>query len=60
VKWLGDGLMVVLVSAAAAVRCAVAMQQAARRPAAGAHLRIRVGLNLGEAMRDESDHYGTP
>lgn len=60
VKWLGDGLMVTFSSAADAVRCAVAMQQAARRPAAGERLQIRVGLNVGEAIRDESDYFGTP
>jgi class 3 adenylate cyclase len=35
VKWLGDGLMVAFPSAYAAIQCAIAMQQAARRPAGG-------------------------
>ncbi len=60
VKWLGDGLMVAFPSAADAVRCAIAMQQAARRPTAGECLAIRVGLNVGEALRDETDYFGTP
>ena len=60
VKWLGDGLMTVFASPADAVRCAVAMQQAARRRAAGERLSIRVGLNVGEVRRDESDYFGTP
>jgi class 3 adenylate cyclase/tetratricopeptide (TPR) repeat protein len=60
VKWLGDGLMGAFLSAADALRCAVAMQQASRRPVAGEHLAIRVGLNAGEAFRDESDYFGTP
>jgi class 3 adenylate cyclase/PAS domain-containing protein len=60
VKWLGDGLMVAFPSAADAVRCAVAMQQAAQRPVAGERLAIRVGLNVGEALREESDYFGTP
>src|SRR5437879_4358719 len=60
VKWLGDGLMVALPSAADAVRCAIAMQNAARRPAAGERLEIRVGLHIGDAFRDESDYFGTP
>src|SRR5262249_51306334 len=46
--------------AAEAVRCAIAMQQAARRRAAGERLSIRVGLNVGEVKREESDYFGTP
>jgi class 3 adenylate cyclase len=60
VKWLGDGLMVAFDSAADAVRCAIAMQQASRRPAVGERLEIRAGLNVGEAFVDESDYFGTP
>jgi class 3 adenylate cyclase/tetratricopeptide (TPR) repeat protein len=60
VKWTGDGLMVAFDSATAAVRCAIAMQQAARRPAAGERLQIRVGLQVGEALRhDATDYFGT-
>jgi class 3 adenylate cyclase/tetratricopeptide (TPR) repeat protein len=59
VKWLGDGLMVAFPSAADAVRCAIAMQQASHRPAAGERLEVRVGMNVGEAIRDESDYFGT-
>jgi class 3 adenylate cyclase len=59
VKWLGDGLMVAFPSAADAVRCAIAIQQSARRPAAGARLGIRVGLHVGEAIREEADYFGT-
>ena len=44
VKWLGDGMMTVFASTADAVRCAIAMQQAARRRAASERLSIRVGL----------------
>lgn len=58
VKWLGDGMMTVFSSTADAVRCAIAMQQAARRRAAGERLWIRVGLNVGEVRRDESDYFG--
>jgi len=60
VKWLGEGLMVVFPSAAEAVRCAVAMQLAARRPVAGERLTIRVGLNAGEALCEETDYFGLP
>ncbi|HEY5639578.1 MAG TPA: AAA family ATPase [Dehalococcoidia bacterium] len=59
VKWLGDGLMVAFESASDAVKCAVAMQQASRRPTAGERLQIRAGLNVGEAFVDESDYFGT-
>src|SRR5215469_5604950 len=59
VKWLGDGLMVAFSSAADAVRCAIAMQQGAQRPVAGARLGLRVGLHVGEALRDETDYFGT-
>src|SRR5262245_63144905 len=60
VKWLGDGLMTVFASAADAVRGAVLMQQAARRRAAGERLALRVGLHAGEALREETDYFGTP
>src|SRR5262245_12335285 len=60
VKWLGDGLMTVFASAADAVRAAVAMQQAARRRAGGERLALRVGLHAGEALREETDYFGTP
>jgi class 3 adenylate cyclase len=59
VKWLGDGLMVAFDSAAEAVRCAIAMQQASRRPTAGERLAVRVGLHVGEAFTDESDYFGS-
>jgi len=58
VKWLGDGLMVAFPSAADAVRCAITMQEAARR-APGERLSLRVGLHVGEAIRKESDYFGT-
>ncbi|HEV8623842.1 MAG TPA: AAA family ATPase [Acidimicrobiia bacterium] len=60
VKWLGDGLMVAFPSAAGAVRAALAMQAATRRPVRGEHLAIRVGLNAGEALRDTADFFGLP
>ena len=60
VKWLGDGLMVAFGSASDALRCAIAMQQASRRPVAGERLAIRVGLNAGEAFRDKADYFGNP
>ena len=63
-QWLGDGLMVAFASSADAVRCAVAMQQGAARQPAPERLQIRVGLNVGEVMRQEissgSGYFGTP
>ena len=58
VKWTGDGLMVSFTSTAAAVRAAVAMQRSTRGPVDGERLRIRVGINVGEALEDESDYIG--
>jgi class 3 adenylate cyclase/pimeloyl-ACP methyl ester carboxylesterase len=63
VKSVGDGLMVVFSSALDAVACAVAMQQAVH-----AHnqlgedppLGVRVGLDVGEPIREEADYFGTP
>jgi class 3 adenylate cyclase len=54
VKWLGDGLMVAFPSAAAAVRCAIAMQHSAGRRAA-----LRLGLHVGDVLKKESDYFGT-
>src|SRR5215510_5962358 len=58
-RWLGDGLLSVFVSTAAAVRCAAALQQGARGLVAGEHLAVRVGLHAGELPGDESDYFGT-
>jgi class 3 adenylate cyclase len=63
VKNLGDGLMVAFPSAADAVRCAVDMQQAVGRHNLRAEqvaLAVRVGLHVGEPIRDEDDYFGTP
>jgi class 3 adenylate cyclase/tetratricopeptide (TPR) repeat protein len=63
VKNLGDGLMVAFPSAVTAVGCAVAIQQAVDRHNArhgDDRLKVRVGLNVGEPIRDEGDYFGTP
>jgi len=63
VKSLGDGLMVVFGSAVGAVGCAVAMQQAVlrhNRRQAGPRLGVRIGLHVGDPIRDEDDYFGTP
>ncbi len=62
VKNLGDGLMVAFVSAVDAVACAITMQQAVARARASGELAfaVRIGLNVGEPIRDEGDYFGTP
>jgi DNA-binding SARP family transcriptional activator len=62
VKSLGDGLMVVFGSAVGAVGCAVAMQQAVlrhNRRQPGMRLGVRIGLHVGDPIRDEDDYFGT-
>jgi len=60
VKSLGDGLMVEFTNPAAAVRCALRMQQgAAAQQATGAAPNLRIGLHAGEAIRQGDDLAGT-
>jgi class 3 adenylate cyclase/tetratricopeptide (TPR) repeat protein len=61
VKSLGDGLMLVFHSAARALSCALAMQEAfaAYNAEHGEHpLGLRVGINVGEVIREEDDYFG--
>lgn len=51
VKWLGDGLMVAFDSADSAVKCAIAMQQASRRPTVGEGVQTLADGRLAEAER---------
>jgi DNA-binding SARP family transcriptional activator/class 3 adenylate cyclase len=62
VKNLGDGLMVAFVSAIDAVACAITIQQAVDRTGADGEpaFAVRIGLNVGEPIRDEGDYFGTP
>ncbi len=63
VKNLGDGLMVAFASAVNALSCAVGIQQAVHRyntRKGEDRLQVRVGLNVGEPIRDEGDYFGTP
>ena len=62
VKNLGDGLMVVFASAVEAVACAVDNQRAVdrynRRPSSRHLLGVRIGLHLGEPIKDGGDYFG--
>ena len=62
VKNLGDGLMVAFASPLAAVTCAVEMQRSVTVAGSGAAapVAVRIGLHVGEPMRDDGDFFGTP
>lgn len=64
VKSLGDGLMAIFTSAAQAINCAAAAQQAIDRHNLQSHgpepLHIRVGLAAGDVNVEEGDCFGTP
>lgn len=62
VKQMGDGLMAAFASPAAAVASAIAMQQAVARDSARAEypLEVRIGLDVGDAMEEGGDYWGTP
>jgi class 3 adenylate cyclase/tetratricopeptide (TPR) repeat protein len=63
-QWLGDGLMAAFGSAADAVRAAIALQRAARQGVDGERPGLRVGLNVGEVLRQGrgtgSGYFGLP
>jgi class 3 adenylate cyclase len=58
VKSLGDGLMVRFTEAGAAVACAVAMQRAVA--VCGDPMTLRIGIDMGEAVREQDDFFGRP
>lgn len=61
VKNLGDGLMYAFASPAAAVGVAVRMQEAvAAHNVDGELLDVRIGLYVGEPVREDGDYFGTP
>ncbi len=64
VKSLGDGLMIVFASAVEAVVAAAAIQAAVATTLhddeSAADGRVRVGLHVGEPIRDEGDYFGRP
>ncbi len=61
VKSLGDGFMVAFASARKAVACAVGIQRALEehnRQHPDQQVQVRIGLNTGEAIREEADLFG--
>jgi DNA-binding SARP family transcriptional activator len=60
VKNLGDGLMAWFTSPAAAVRCAVTIQQGAVGDGGEKPPAVRVGIHAGEPIAEEDDFFGTP
>ena len=62
IKTLGDGVLAVFGSAAEAVKCAVAMQQAVggQLPSRATPLAIRIGLAVGDVTFEEDDVFGAP
>ncbi len=58
IKSLGDGLMVTFTDARAAVACAVAMQRAVA--VCGDPMTLRIGIDMGEAVREQDDFFGRP
>src|SRR3990172_7541068 len=60
VKSTGDGFMLAFSSARQAVTCAIAIQRALeeRKHEPNPPLRVRMGLNTGEALQEEGDLFG--
>jgi class 3 adenylate cyclase len=60
IKAQGDGFMLAFPSARQAVLCAVDIQRALRRRAAGGDfpIRVRIGVHTGEAIRHAGDFFG--
>jgi class 3 adenylate cyclase/DNA-binding CsgD family transcriptional regulator len=62
VVFMGDGFMVAFASARKALECAVAIQRAfeGHNQSGPAHpIRVRIGLNSGEVLRESGTLYGT-
>ena len=60
VKTIGDAFMVTFQSAKKGLDCAIAIQRAfvAHNAADGEHVKVRIGLHAGEAIKDGDDFYG--
>ena len=62
VKTTGDGFMIAFYSARKAVTCAVEIQkeiQAFNLQNPDRQLKVRIGLNLGEVIKEEEDYFGS-
>lgn len=62
VKNTGDGFMVVFPSARRALECTIGIQrelETSARESPAPALRVRMGLNAGEALQEEQDFFGT-
>jgi class 3 adenylate cyclase len=62
VKNLGDGLMVAFASSLDAAACAIGIQQAVERHnrrEQSVPLSVRIGLHVGEPIRDADDYFGS-
>jgi class 3 adenylate cyclase len=63
VKTQGDGFMVAFGDAATALACAIAIQRAVledNQQRAGQELHVRMGLNCGQAIKEDEDFFGGP
>jgi class 3 adenylate cyclase len=60
VKTMGDGFMVAFQSAKKGLDCAIAIQRAfdGHNATNGEHVKVRIGLHAGEAIKDGDDFYG--
>jgi class 3 adenylate cyclase len=60
VKTMGDGFMVAFQSAKKGLECAIAIQRAFAEHNAsdGQHVKVRIGLHAGEAIKEGDDFYG--
>jgi len=61
VELRGDGFLLAFAEPAAALRCAIALQQAfhERNATAATPIRIRIGLHTGETIRDTDSFFGS-
>ena len=62
VKALGDGFMIVFASARRALSCAVDIQRSLRefnQEHADRQLKVRIGINVGETIKEEEDFFGS-
>ena len=62
VKTTGDGFMIAFYSARKAVNCAVEIQrelQGFNLQNPDTQLKVRIGLNLGEVIKEEEDYFGS-